>query len=96
MDSAADIIFNIIGTSGVILILVAYFMIQSDRLHKHGFAYSFMNLIGSVLIFITLLHTWNLPSVIIEVFWFIISVYGLIRWFKLKKNNNNSGGNNNE
>lgn len=89
MDSStADIIFNVIGTSGVVLILVAYFMIQADRLHKHGFAYSFLNLVGSVLIFISLLHTWNLPSVIIEVFWFIISVYGLIKWWKLKKNNN--------
>ena len=81
---AQDIIFNVIGTSGVFFILLAYFMIQSDRLHKHGFAYSFMNLIGSILIFISLLHEWNLPSVIIEVFWFIISIYGLVKWWKNK------------
>jgi multisubunit Na+/H+ antiporter MnhG subunit len=87
---ALDIIFNIIGTGGVILILLAYFMIQSDRLHKHGFAYSFMNLIGSILIFISLLHSWNLPSVIIEVFWFIISLYGLFRWWRLRDKNNNN------
>ncbi|MDA0782303.1 MAG: hypothetical protein PQ612_07765 [Rickettsiales bacterium] len=84
-----NIIFNIIGTCGVTLILLAYFMIQSDRLHKHSFAYSFMNLVGSLLIFISLLHTWNLPSVIIEVFWFLISAYGLVKWWKLKNKGKN-------
>lgn len=80
-----DLIFNSIGTAGVVLILVAYFMIQSDRIHKHGFAYSFMNLLGAALILISLMHEWNLPSVIMELFWLIISVYGLIKWWKLRE-----------
>jgi hypothetical protein len=37
------------------------------------------NLIGSLLIGVSLWTAWNLPSAVIEAIWAAISVYGLIR-----------------
>jgi hypothetical protein len=37
------------------------------------------NLIGSLLIGVSLWTAWNLPSAVIEAIWAAISVYGLFR-----------------
>lgn len=37
------------------------------------------NLVGALLILVSLYDAWNLPSVVIEAFWAGISLYGLLR-----------------
>ena len=37
------------------------------------------NLAGALLLLVSLYDAWNLPSVVIETFWALISLYGLIR-----------------
>ncbi len=80
-----DFLYNFTGTVGVFMILVAYWMLQIDKIKPHGFAYSFVNLIGSILMLISLMRFWNLPSVIIEIFWIAISVYGLRRYYLTRR-----------
>lgn len=71
--------FNAIGITGVALVLVAYFLLQIDRLNQDHISYSLTNLVGSGFILISLLYTWNLSSFIIEIFWLAISLFGLIK-----------------
>ena len=78
---------DIIGLSGVALLLVTYALLQADRIDPKGFWYSFNNLIVAILVTVSLIYTPNLASVVIEVFWFIISLYGLIMWNKRKVSN---------
>ena len=78
---------DIIGLSGVALLLVTYALLQLDRIDPKGFWYSFNNLIVAILVTVSLIYTPNLASIVIEIFWFIISLYGLIMWNKRKVSN---------
>lgn len=69
--------YDAIGTLGVGLIVLAYFLLQVGRVDLRSARYSWLNLIGAILIIISLTHTFNLASFIIEVFWIIISLIGL-------------------
>jgi len=73
-------ITDFIGLTGVALLIVTYALLQLDKIDPKGFWYSFNNLCVAVLVGISLIYTPNLASIVIEIFWFIISLYGLIMW----------------
>ena len=74
-----DIFFDSVGLVGVGLILLAYFLLQMGKCASHHLAYPVMNLVGAVLLLISLWWSWNLPSVIIEICWIVISIIGIIK-----------------
>jgi hypothetical protein len=77
---------DIIGTTGVLLILLCYYLLQARHLTIEHPYYSLLNLIGSVLIMYSLCFHWNTPSFIIEVVWIGISIWGLYKaFFKISK-----------
>jgi len=78
-------IVDIIGVSGVVIVLITYLMLQLEKIDSKGFWYSFLNAVGSVLILYSLIYNWNLASVVIEFFWIAISLFGLWKWYKSKK-----------
>ncbi len=79
---------NIVGVIGVILVLYAYLMLQLGRMRHRGMWYSLLNTVGSLFILYSLFFFWNLASCVIEVAWLIISIYGLIKAFRTRKNGN--------
>lgn len=70
---------NILGIIGVFLILLAYVLLQVGKMKANWVSYSLLNFVGSGLILISLYIYPNLASQIIEVAWFVISFYGLIK-----------------
>jgi hypothetical protein len=74
-----SIAIDLVGLTGVILILSAYLLLQSGKWHSGQLRFPLTNLIGSCLIFTSLIFNWNLPSVVIETCWILISLYGTIR-----------------
>lgn len=76
---------DVIGIVGVAMVLATYFLLQSEKIDSKGFLYSFLNLLGALLIVYSLLYNWNLASFIIEFFWILISLYGLKKWYFSKK-----------
>jgi hypothetical protein len=70
---------TLIGTLGVILMLVAYVLLQIKRIDPYSIRYSFMNFIGSVMLLFSLYYDWNTPAVLIEMVWGAISAYGVYR-----------------
>ena len=62
-------------------------MLQLDKINPKGFWYSFNNMVVAILVTVSLLHTMNKASMVIEVFWFIISVYGIVMYCKRKNAN---------
>ena len=74
-----DIIFNTIGMIGVIMMLLAYFLLQKGIFSDHNNNYLLLNLIGAIMSIISLCWAWNLSAFIIECIWSAISIYGLIK-----------------
>ena len=73
---------DLIGLSGVALLIVTYALLQLDRIDPKGFWYSFNNLLVAILVTVSLIYTPNLASIVIEVFWFIISLYGVVMYYR--------------
>ena len=76
-----DTLYNTIGTIGVALILITYFLLQTERLKPNQLLYSILNFLGSGMILISLFHEFNFPSFVVEVAWVFISGFGIARWF---------------
>ena len=76
---------DIIGLIGVALLISTYALLQFDRIDPKGFWYSFNNMIVAILVTVSLLYNWNLASMVIEVFWFSLSVYGVYKFYRLRK-----------
>lgn len=71
--------FDLIGLVGVVLILLAYFLLQAEKLAADQLRYPALNLVGAVLILISLTKTFNLASFVIEICWVGISLYGIVK-----------------
>lgn len=76
---------DLIGLSGVALLIVTYALLQLDKIDPKGFWYSFNNLLVAILVTVSLIYTPNLASIVIEIFWFLISLYGVIMFYHRKK-----------
>lgn len=73
--------YDILGTLGVGVIILAYILLQIGRLRSEQLAYSVMNAIGATLILISLYYSFNFPSFVVEFFWLIISLFGIGKYF---------------
>jgi Na+-translocating ferredoxin:NAD+ oxidoreductase RnfD subunit len=72
-------LFTLIGVVGTALIVAAYFATQQGWIAAGDWQFPLTNLVGSIMMLISLITAWNLPAALIEVFWIAISVYGLVR-----------------
>ena len=76
--------YDILGTLGVGVIVIAYVLLQIERIRSEQVMYSLLNAIGALLILISLCYSFNLPSFIVEFFWLLISVFGIARTLRRK------------
>lgn len=70
---------DIVGNIGVFIVLLTYLFLQLGRIDPRSASYSFWNIIGSLMIVISLSQHFNLSAFIIEVAWVAISIFGLCR-----------------
>ncbi|WP_019959669.1 CBU_0592 family membrane protein [Woodsholea maritima] len=70
---------DIIGFMGVACVLGAYFCLQTEWLKSDDLRYLSINACGAVLLIVSLLNTMNLASMVIEICWLSISVFGIIK-----------------
>jgi len=83
-------LFDLVGFIGVLLIVVAYLLLQLDKLPSSSPKYSLLNAGGALLIIVSLIFAFNLSAFIVEVFWFLISLLGLWRSVTSRKNSRRS------
>ena len=72
--------YDIIGTLGVGVIVITYLLLQLGRIKSDQLVYSLLNGVGAALILISLYYDFNLPSVIVEAFWLVISIFGILKY----------------
>ena len=76
---------DLVGNVGVVILVSTYAAIQFGKMDPKGFWYSFNNLCVAILLGINLYYKPNLSSIIVEIFWFGLSIVGLIRWYRSRK-----------
>ena len=69
--------YDIVGTLGVAIIILTYILLQTERVRSDQLIYSLLNAIGAALILVSLYFDFNLPSVVVEFFWLLISLFGI-------------------
>lgn len=80
-----EFLANVIGMLGTTLVVGSYFLLQLDKLDAKGFSYNLLNLLGAVLLLISLMVHFNLASLVIEIFWIAASIVGLFKAAQRKK-----------
>ena len=76
---------DLLGIIGVILILASYILLQLEKLSATSFLYSATNGLGALLVLVSLIYEFNLSVFIIEAFWLLISIYGVVRYFSRRR-----------
>lgn len=76
---------NTVGLLGVCLLLIAYFLLSTNRMSAQSISYQLYNLAGAVLILFSLCFHFNLASFVIELAWITISLIGIYRITRVNK-----------
>lgn len=76
--------FDLVGNIGVLLMAVAYLLLQLEKMSSSAVSYSLLNAVGATLVIISLRFRFNFSAVLMEAFWLLISLYGLARSLRSK------------
>ena len=71
-----------LGMLGMILIVSTYLLLQTGSISSEQLRYSLLNVVGAGLLIISLLFNYNLPALIVEVFWVGVSLIGIARYVR--------------
>lgn len=74
-----------VGLVGVTFVLLAFSLLNMNKLTSHNLSYQFLNLTGSILLLFSLCFHINLASIVIEIAWMLISVIGIYRAMRVKQ-----------
>jgi hypothetical protein len=77
--------FDFVGFAGVLLVLGAYFLLQTGRMRGDRVPYSLVNAIGAAGILVPVWYAkeMNWSVLFIEAAWILISLYGV--WHSLSR-----------
>ena len=78
-DNMLNLLLTAAGFLGVALVLLAFFLLQRGVFKAESRGYAVMNISGSCGILLSLIVAFNWPSLVIQVCWIAISLYGLAR-----------------
>ncbi len=69
---------EVVGLVGVLIVLIAYFMLASKRWASASPPYLIANIVGTLLILFSLLIDVNWPGIAAQLVWIAISLRSLI------------------
>ncbi|MGN2243686.1 hypothetical protein ACFWZU_09285 [Frateuria sp. GZRR33] len=68
------------GFAGVVLVLLAFLLLQAHKLHGNGLTYQLMNVLGALGVALSLLFgSFNASAFALEVAWMAIGIFGIVR-----------------
>ena len=71
--------YDLAGNIGVLMMVIAYLLLQLDKLSSSAVSYLLLNALGAVLVIGSLMVRFNLSAFLMEVFWLLISLFGLAK-----------------
>ncbi|PID47728.1 MAG: hypothetical protein CR967_03635 [Proteobacteria bacterium] len=78
-------LYQWVGFIGMAFTVWAYFLIQAQKTTFDSWVYLWLNLLGAILLIISLIFHFNLGSFLIEIFWIGITIFGMGKKWKKKK-----------
>lgn len=75
-------IYQWIGFFGMGCVVFAYYLILSQKTSYDSWNYLWLNLIGAILLIISLMVHFNFGSFMIEIFWIGITLFGMRKAWK--------------
>jgi len=73
-----------VGMLGTTLVVVAFYLLQLEKLDSSSLAYNLMNLLGAAFLLTSLCFSFNLASFVIELFWIGASLIGLWKIYRAR------------
>jgi hypothetical protein len=77
----AQTLVDIIGYAGMVLILLAFYLISAGKVEGNSRAYQVINLFGGVGILINAYYFNAMPSVVLNAIWIVIAGVALAKTF---------------
>lgn len=71
--------FDLVGNVGVLLMVIAYLLLQLEKLSSSAVSYLLLNALGAVFVITSLTFHFNLSAFLMEAFWLLISLFGLAK-----------------
>jgi hypothetical protein len=78
---------DVVGNIGVVMLIGTLWLNVSGRIDSKGWEYNLSNLTVAILLSVNLYYKPNMSSIIIEMFWAGISLYGLYKYYRLNRKN---------
>lgn len=80
-------VFEILGLAGVVFYLGSYAALQMDVIDGKGFAYPVLNFLAASCVLFSLFENFNMPSLLIQISWIAISLYGISKLALMQQRN---------
>ncbi|VVB83016.1 Uncharacterised protein [uncultured archaeon] len=77
-------IYQIAGWLGVVLLIVAYFLLSVKKLKFNSIIYNLLNFLGAIGIIVSTIATQSWPSVMLNFVWAIIAVFSIFKIINTK------------
>ena len=71
--------YDLAGNLGVLMMVVAYLLLQLEKLSSSAVSYLLLNALGAILVIVSLMFRFNLSAFLMEGFWLLISLFGLAK-----------------
>ncbi len=75
---------DLVGSIGTLIVTAAYFATQMRYLNSDDILFPVANLIGSFFMAYSLIYAFNIASALMELFWILISVAGIVNYLRRK------------
>lgn len=75
-------VLQAVGVIGFIFYIAGFAALQFGLLDGNGSAYTILNILGASCVLLSLLSAFNLASLLIQVSWISIGLFGLARRFR--------------
>lgn len=74
------------GYIGVVLVLLAFLLLQAHKLHGNGLIYQLMNVLGAIGVMLSLLFgSFNASAFFMQVAWLLIGIFGIARGMRIRR-----------
>lgn len=70
---------SIAGWIGMVLIILAYFLLSTKKLKFNSITYNVLNIAGGLGLIVSTLVTKSWPVVVLNIFWIGIAIYSIIK-----------------